>query len=67
MSENQKQLIQLPPNDLQQLEQVSLAYDAVVRQGVRPEDVLVPGFWAHHAVKLRPFDEIRVRAEAVLV
>lgn len=60
---NDKPLIQLPPNDLQQLEQVSLAYDAIVRQGVQPDDVLVPGFWAHHAVKLRPFDEIRVRAE----
>lgn len=62
-SPTDKQLIQLPPNDLQPFEQVSLRYDAVIQQGVKPEDMLVPGFWAHHAVKLRPMNEIRARAE----
>ena len=59
---NERQLIQLAPNDLQLFEQVSVRYDAVIAQGVTPEDLLVPGFWAHHAVKLQPMSEIRARA-----
>ena len=58
-----KPLIQLPPNALQLFEQVSQRYDVLVAQGVATEDMLIPGFWAHQAVKLRPMDEIRARAE----
>lgn len=60
---NDKQLVQLGPNDLAVFEYVSTRHDARIGQGVKPEDLLVPGFWAHHAVKLKPFDEIRARAE----
>ena len=63
MEQNQQQLIQLQPNELANFDYVSTRHDAKVQQGVRPEHVLVPAFWAHHAVKLKPFDEIRVRAE----
>lgn len=54
---------QLPPGHLQLFEQVSIRYDAVIAQGVKPDAMLEPGFWAHHAVKLRPMNEIRARAE----
>lgn len=63
MEKNEQQLIQLQPNELANFDYVSTRHDAKVQQGVRPEHVLVPAFWAHHAVKLKPFDEIRVRAE----
>jgi len=59
----EKALIQLAPNELHLFEHVSQRYDAKIAQGVTPEDMLVPAFWAHHAVKLRPMDEIRARAE----
>lgn len=58
-----KPLVQLPPNELFQLDYVSTKHDARVQKDVTPSDVLVPGFWAHHAMKLKPFDEIRVRSE----
>jgi hypothetical protein len=59
---NQKQQVQLPPNNLQLFESVSTRYDAEIPQGVAPEHLLEPAFWAHQAVKLRPMDEIRARA-----
>lgn len=62
-NQNEKQLIQLPPNALGQLDYVSTRHDAVVQQGVDPKAILVPSFWAHHAVKMKPMDEIRARAE----
>lgn len=63
MSTNEKQLIQLPPAALEELSYASQFYDAKIGQGVVPADLLVPGFWAHHAIKLKPFDQIRARAE----
>lgn len=58
-----KPLPQLPPNELWPLDHVSTRYDARIPQGVTLEDILKPAFWAHQASKLRPFDEIRARAE----
>jgi hypothetical protein len=62
MAANEQQLIQLAPGALELFEQVSLRYDAEIAPGIPPEALLVPGFWAHHAVKLRPMHEIRARA-----
>ena len=59
----EKALPQLAPNHLQLFEQVSLRFDAQIAQGVAPEALLDPAFWAHHAVRLRPMNEIRARAE----
>ena len=59
---NQRQEIQLAPGALQFFEQVSLRYDAEIPQAVTPQDLLNPAFWAHHAVRLRPMNEIRARA-----
>ena len=56
-------LPQLAPGALQLFEHVSLRYDAMIGQGIKPEEMLEPGFWAHHAVRLRPMNEIRARAE----
>lgn len=61
--DNNQQLIQLPPNELKPFDYVSTRHDAMIQQGATPEDLLKPEFWAHHAVKLRPMDEIRARAE----
>ena len=58
-----RQMIQLGPNDLFPFEYVSTRHDAKIAQGVKPEDLLVPGFWAHQATKLKPLDEIRAHAE----
>ena len=60
--QNQQQLIQLAPGAMQQFEQASQRYDAEIAIGVKPEELLKPAFWAHHALKLRPWDEIRARA-----
>lgn len=62
-SKNEKQQVQLPPNDLATFDYVSTRFDAMVQKGVRPEDLLAPAFWAHHGVKMKPMDEVRVRAE----
>lgn len=56
-----KPQIQLSPGSLQQLDQVSVRYDAEVPMGVDQKDLLKPEFWAHHAARLRPWDEIRAR------
>lgn len=65
MSEQPKdgQQIQLPPNELQQIDYVSHSWDARIPAGVTPDDVLAPAFWAHHALKMHPMDEIRARSE----
>ena len=54
---------QLPPNDLHLFEHASTRFDAKIQQGVKPEDLTAPAFWAHQAQKLRPLDEIRAHAE----
>ena len=58
-----KQIPQLSPDSLKAFEYISTRHDALVPQGVNIEDLLNPAYWAHHAVKLRPWDEIRARAE----
>ena len=57
-----KPLPQLAPGDFALFESVSTRYDALVAQGVTPEQLMNPAYWAHHAVRLRPMDEIRARA-----
>lgn len=59
---NQQQTLQLAPNAMQLFDQGSTRYDVEVAQGVKPDALLDPAFWAHQAVKLRPMDEIRARA-----
>jgi len=63
MSTADKQIVQLAPNDLANFEYISTRYDAKIQQGVTPEELLAPAFWAHHAMKLKPMDELRARAE----
>ena len=58
----EKALIQLAPDAFAGFDFVSTRYDARIDPGVTPEALLKPEFWAHHAVKLRPMDEIRARA-----
>lgn len=60
--DNQKQALQLPPNELLERAYVSTQWDAEVQLGVTPQDALRPDFWAHQAVRLKPMDEVRVRA-----
>jgi hypothetical protein len=60
---NQKQLIQLPPNELAAFELREHAARREDRAGRLARGLLVPAFWAHHALKLKPLDEIRAHAE----
>lgn len=59
----EKAVPQLSPDSLKQFDYISTRHDALVAQGLKVEDLLNPAYWAHHAVKLRPMDEIRARAE----
>lgn len=64
MDEKKEQPIaQLSTTHLTVFDYVSTRYDALIGIGQKPEDLLNPAFWAHHAVKLKPMDEIRARAE----
>jgi len=64
MSESKEKTVpQLAPTSMLGFDFVSTRYDALVGHGVKPEDLLNPAYWAHHAVKLKPMDEIRARAE----
>lgn len=56
-------IIQLPPNNLNALDQISNRWDVEVPHGVKPEALLDPAFWAHRAPKMKPWDEIRARAQ----
>lgn len=48
---------------LQGAEFVRFEWVARVAHGIRPEQLLVPEYWAHHAASLAPFAEIIVHAE----
>src|SRR6266850_687470 len=64
MSEKKDQPIaQLSPTGLNGFDYVSTRYDALVGIGQKPEDLLNPAYWSHQAMKLKPMDEIRARAE----
>lgn len=62
---NQKQQIQLAPGKehLAPFEYMSTRHDCRIPMGVRHETLLQPEFWAHHGITLKPWDEIRARAE----
>lgn len=62
-TEQEKAKPQLAPNELFPFEHISTRYDVKVALGVTLQDLQDPAYWAHHAVKLRPLDEIRARAE----
>lgn len=55
----------LAPNGLHLQEHVSLTYGIILEgHNIVPlKDVLRPGYWQHHAAKLRPGDKIEVRTE----
>src|SRR3954469_16667241 len=63
MEKANQQQIQLPPNELMLFETASTRHSAKIAQGVSPDELLKPAFWAHHALKLKPLDEIRAHAE----
>ena len=54
---------QLRPGDLQEQEYQSTVYVAKIEPDVTPEHLLDPDFWAHHAMHLRPWDEVKARAK----
>src|SRR6267142_2245548 len=64
MSEKKDQPIaQLSPIGLNGFDYVSTRYDALVGIGQKPEDLRNPAYWSHQAMKPKPMDEIRARAE----
>jgi len=36
---------------------------ATAEMGIKPEDLLDPGYWAHVSARMKPFDRIEIRAE----
>lgn len=36
---------------------------ANIEYGLTPEDIMVPGFWAHMASQLKPYDHIEARSD----
>lgn len=62
---NEQQEIQLAPGiaNLGPIEQFNLRHQAKIPRGVTKDDILKPSFWAHHAIRLRPHDEIKAVAE----
>jgi hypothetical protein len=63
MAEKEKPVPQLGAMDFQEAEYMFRTYVAEIEQGVTPEELLKQGYWAHHAEKLRPWDEIKARAK----
>ena len=55
--------VQLPPNCMQEAAYQYTDWAVMAPNGLKAENLLVPGFWALYATKMRPFDEIRARAE----
>lgn len=53
----------LGPVDFAQAEYESTRYVAKIEQGIAPETLLDPNYWAHHSHKLRPWDQIEARAK----
>lgn len=53
----------LSSSGLERSEYSRMQYSVLVPGGVRPEDVLVPSFWAHHSDTLKARDLIEVVAE----
>lgn len=59
----EKKLDPLGPAQMHEAEYKRTIYIANVPKGVRPEDLVKPGYWAHVAAKLKPWDRIECRAE----
>ena len=55
--------VQLPPNHMQEAEYQYTTWAVVAPNGLAAKALLEPGFWALYATKMKPFDEIRARAE----
>ena len=53
----------LDPQRFQQADFRRNQYVAIASEGTRPEDLNQPGYWAHLGEKLRPWDEVMVRAD----
>ena len=54
---------QLPPNCFQESEFQYMTWAATVPNGHQRAALLVPGYWAIYAAKVKPFHEIRATAE----
>lgn len=52
----------LGPHGLQLCEHKRLSHFAEAAKGVRPEDLLDPGYWAHVSANMKPRDHIEVWA-----
>ena len=62
-TETEKHLPQLAPGAFAQADFKRTVYAITVSKGVMPADVLSPAYWAFHAAKLKPWDEITAHAE----
>jgi len=63
MSEDKKRVPMITALRMRPAEYERNDWVANVEFGVNIEDLLVPGYWAHMANKLRPYDHIEARAD----
>ena len=54
---------QIMPERFREVSYVSHDWSAKAEQGITQKDVLRPGYWAHVAEQLSPYDEIRLRSD----
>lgn len=54
---------QLPPGHMQEGEFVHTTFAILVPNGVTPEQLMDPGYLAHYAQRLKPYDQIVARWE----
>ena len=59
----QKENPTLMPGRFVQAEQVRVAYCATAEAGVTFKQMLEPGYWAHEARKLKPYDIVECRSD----
>lgn len=53
----------MPAGALQLAEHRRNIWVVEAADGVQPEDLLAPSYWAHHSGKLSPWDKVEVRAK----
>jgi hypothetical protein len=63
MAEEKKRSPMIDQTRMRLAEYERQVWVANVEFGLTVEDIMVPGFWAHMAAQLRPYDEIEARSD----
>lgn len=63
MAEEKKRDVKLNHTRMKEGQFVRNLWVVTVEQGVNRDDLMNPGFWAHVAFQLRPYDRLEVRSD----